>query len=398
MQLSSEDALRLNVLLANELQAIRVDDSRMVVYGLSDRGEAKVPLNPTCRDDRYLRLVGELISGHVMGSPGGYPVFLRRWTRMGQNSTIQLEKLLLLGEQEAVVAVVCASDLTPELGRRAWWAMPTSENARHMLRNHAIVEHELGRELAEYLIEFLPFEEEPQAMMESVRLVLQPGLIDADAQAKLWSGAKRKTAYLVGFLQTLPDELPAALADPLADPLAAHPEHDTLHQQLGILVEQGNDYAQLLLRVSSATGQTWLHVVDRVLAKPPNQDVVNTLLDTVADYFEAVRPELPEGEIGRLIADAGTLCTDCNQTGVQQPEQLQAVLHAAPQSADMLRAILCVSRLNYAVVRPVFSHSDAIGSLMRRKLEPIVNPLREQLAMLTSPGTAAAPTTQRRRA
>lgn len=392
MQLSSEDALRLNVLLANELQAIRVDDSRMVVYGLSERGEAKVPLNPTCRDDRYLRLVGELISGHVMGSPGGYPVFLRRWTRMGQNSKVQLEKLLLLGEQEAVVAVVCASDLTPELARRAWWAMPTAENARHMLRNRSVSEHDIGRELAEYLIEFLPFEEEPRAMMESVRLVLQPGLISADAQLKLWNGAKRKTAYLVGFLQTLADALP--------DPLPDHPDHAQLQQQLGTLAEQGNDYARLLLRISSAAGQTWLQVVNRVLAKPPNQDVVNTLLDTIADYFAAIRPDLPEGEIDKLVADADALCADCNQAAVRQPEQLQAVLDAAPQAADMLRAMLCVSRLDYAVVRPVFSHSDAIGSLMRRKLEPILVPLREQLASLADPATAAkpAPTSRGRRA
>ena len=383
MQLSSEDALRLNVLLANELQAIRVDDSRMVVYGLSERGEAKVPLNPTCRDDRYLRLVGELISGHVMGSPGGYPVFLRRWTRMGQNSTVQLEKLLLLGEQEAVVAVVCASDLTPELGRRAWWAMPTAENARHMLRNPAISEHKLGQELAEYLIEFLPFEEEPHAMMESVRLVLQPGLINTEAQHKLWNGGKRKTAYLVGFLQTLADTLP--------DPLSAHPDHHRLQQQLGTLAKQRNDYARLLLRISSAAGQTWLHVVNRVLAKPPNQDVVNTLLDTIADYFAAIRPDLPEGEISHLIADANALCANSNQNGVKHPEQLQAVLDAAPQSAAMLRAMLCVSRLNYAVVRPVFSHSDAIGSLMRRKLEPILTPLRKQLALLADPAATAMP-------
>ena len=387
MQLSSEDALRLNVLLANELQAIRVDDSRMVVYGLSERGEAKVPLNPTCRDDRYLRLVSELISGHVMGSPGGYPVFLRRWTRMGQNSTVQLEKLLLLGEQEAVVAVVCSNDLTPELGRRAWWAMPTADNARHMLRNRSISEHELGQELAEYLIEFLPFEEEPRAMMESVRLVLQPGLISAEAQSKLWNGAKRKTAYLVGFLQTLPDELPASQPEPLP----AHPGHEQLKQQIGALAEHGNDYARLLLRISSAPGQAWLQVVNRVLAKPPNQDVVNTLLDSIADYFAAIRPDRPEAEIDELIADAGALCGDCKLAGVQQPEQLQAVLKAAPKSADMLAAMLCLSRLNYAVVRPVFSHSDAIGSLMRRKLEPILSPLRTQLALLADPATAASP-------
>ena len=80
MQLAPEDSLRLNVLLANKPQAIRINESQMTVFGLSEQGEAKVNLNPTCRDEQYIKLVKELISGHVLGSPGGYPVYLQRWT------------------------------------------------------------------------------------------------------------------------------------------------------------------------------------------------------------------------------------------------------------------------------------------------------------------------------
>ena len=379
MELSSEDALRLNVLLANDLQAIRVDDSRMVVYGLSERGEAKVTLNPTCRDDRYLRIVGELISGHIMGSPGRYPVFLRRWARMGQQSNVELDKLLLLGEPEAVVAVACAPNLTPELARRAWWAMPEAENARRMLQNPAVVGSDMGPILAEHLVDYLPFEEDPAAMMESVRLALQPGLIDDTTRDKLWNGGKRKTAYLVGFLQTLPDHLP--------EPQSALDTHESLNSRLQPLAKAGNPYARLLLRISSTAGQTWLHVVDRVLAKPPNQEVVGVLLATIADYFATVRPELPEAEINALINDAERLCpTMDDTTGLYRPDQLQAVLDRAPAARDALRAMLCLSRLGFAVVRPVFSRSDAIGSLMRRKLEPIIGPMREQLAALQQPG------------
>lgn len=69
MSLSSEDALRLNVLLANKPQAIRIDESSMTLFGLSDKGEAKIKLNPNCRDDFYLRKVCEVLSGHVQGSP-----------------------------------------------------------------------------------------------------------------------------------------------------------------------------------------------------------------------------------------------------------------------------------------------------------------------------------------
>ena len=377
MELSSEDALRLNVLLANDLQAIRIDDSRMAVYGLAPGGDAKVTLNPTCRDEQYLRVVRELISGHVMGSPGGYPVFLRRWTRMGQNSKLQLERLLMLGEPEAVVAVACSNELTPELARRSWWALETADNARRMLHNRGVVDSDLGPLLAAFLVEFLPFEEDPVAMMESVRLALQPGLIDAAAEAKLWQGGKRKTAYLLGFLQTLPDRLP--------EPVSAHPslpEFEAVLGGPGGLAQQGNAYAGLLLRVGSEAGQTWLSVVDRVLAKPPNQEVVSTLLDTIADYFSAVKADLPEGELATLVADAGVLCQGCDGSGLRHPEQFAAVQQALPGARGQLMAMLCLARLGYAVVRPVFSRSDAIGSLMRRKLEPVIEPLRAQLALL----------------
>ncbi len=88
MELSPEDALRINVLLAGEVEAIRIDESRMTVHALSDRGEAKVQLNPNCRDESYLRQVRETLSSHVLGSPGGYPVYLKRWTRLNTLRTV----------------------------------------------------------------------------------------------------------------------------------------------------------------------------------------------------------------------------------------------------------------------------------------------------------------------
>ena len=94
MDLTPEDALRINVLLASQIEAIRLDESRMTLFALSQKGEAKVKLNPNCRDDAYLRKVRETLSSHVLGSPGGYPVYLKRWTRMGQARDEVLESLL----------------------------------------------------------------------------------------------------------------------------------------------------------------------------------------------------------------------------------------------------------------------------------------------------------------
>ncbi len=62
MDLTPEDALRINVLLASQVQAIRIDESRMTLVALSGKGEAKIQLNPNCRDDSYLRRVRETLS------------------------------------------------------------------------------------------------------------------------------------------------------------------------------------------------------------------------------------------------------------------------------------------------------------------------------------------------
>jgi len=66
--LSPEDSFRLQVLLAQELKAVRLDESEAgpVLHALTDRGEAHIPLNPNCRLDKYLRLIRELLSGHAL--------------------------------------------------------------------------------------------------------------------------------------------------------------------------------------------------------------------------------------------------------------------------------------------------------------------------------------------
>jgi hypothetical protein len=88
--LSAEDNFRLQVLLAQDLKAIRIDESTLTLHALTDKGEASIPLSPNCREDKYLRQVRELLSGHALGSPGGYPVFLTRWTRHGQMAGVNL--------------------------------------------------------------------------------------------------------------------------------------------------------------------------------------------------------------------------------------------------------------------------------------------------------------------
>jgi len=375
MELATEDQLRLNVLLAQELQAVRIDESRMIVHGLSERGEAKIPLHPTGRDEAYLRVVRQTLSSHVLGSPGGYPVYLKRWTRMGQARSESLERLLLLGEPEAVAAVVHAPGLTDELARRAWWADPSAENARRMLERACVATGSMGPVLAEFLLEFLPFEQEPQAMIDSVRLILQPGLIDAAQKAKLWERGRRKNIYYVGFLQAIPDELPVDVAP--------HPGYEALLRAARPLADAGNPVAEQLLRLLSAPGQAFVQTLDRVLRKPANQDVVVALLDALWAYLEPVRVGTTRH---RRMEDVLAAAARCCEPGGRWAKERAAVLEAMPEARDWIQAMFLLSMVSEQLVAPIFGLTDAIGTVMRRRIEPVSGPVLAQLAMLGARG------------
>lgn len=372
MILSTEDSFRLNVLLNQQAEAIRIDESTMTVFALTEKGEAKVKLNPNCRDERYLKLVRETVSSHVLGSPGGYPVYLRRWTRMGQARDESLGQLLMLGEPEAVVAVVHAAGLTDDIARRAWWAMPTSENARRMLERDAVVHGAMGPVLADFLYEYLPFETEPLAMVESVRLMLQPGVMSEEKRQTLWSRAARKNTYYVGFLAAVPDDLPEAAV--------AHPLCSEVEGPLGDLQQAGNRHAGQLARVLAAPGQAFLKTALRVLNKPNNQDVVVALLHAIHEYFAPACEDLDGGtsdDVEQIVAGARAACDPATAGG-----EIKAVLDALPQLHAQLVAAVALANVGEQVVNPVFSRSDAIGTVMRRKLEPVFAPIFEQFSAL----------------
>jgi hypothetical protein len=293
----------------------------------------------------------------------------KRWARMGQNRIENLDDLLVLGEPSAVIAVAYAEALTDDLARRAWWAMEDAENARQMLRVSAVVEGDMAPQLAAYLVEFLPFETEVEKIMESVRLVLQPGIISTDAKQDLWKKARRKSAMYVGFLAALPNDLPGD-----AYP---HAQFAQVADGLKALAAQGNKLAGLLHQVLSAQGQLWLDTLRKILEKPGNQDVVNWTLDVIAGYFNAAAAETRlDYTIEQLMDEAVTWA----DSGLD--EQVTSVLAEFPQLKPQLQALRVLSGAGYNMVRPVFSKSTAIGSLMRRQLEPVLTPLRQQIECL----------------
>lgn len=337
-ELSPEDDLRLNVLLAGEVHAVRIDEGAMTLHALTRQGEAKVVLHRNCRPDLYVQRVRELLGGHAMGSPGGYPVHLMRWTSMGQSSPKNLQALLLLGEPEAVKAVAQAPTLTDELARRAWWALPSMEVARYMLSHALVRTGAMGLVLADFLIEHLPFEEDPIQAMNSVRAVVGAGLLNPVKDAQLWAKAKHRPHYFLGFLEHRPDDLPA----------------DTERPVPGYLLQRaaaGDPWGQLTVRCYGACGQSFLRACAMVLEKPPAPEAVYLMLDILGRYFSGVG--------GRAI-------------GVDWPEDFQ-------REAQAMATLGCLS---HADARPILNKTTAVGPLMRRHLEPLLKPILANIQIL----------------
>lgn len=366
LELSSEDSLRLNVLI-NNVEAIRIEERSLTVFGLSARGEARVRLNPTGRADQYLKAVREFLSSCALGSPSGYPVHLNRWTRMGQARDANLAKLLMLGEPEAIAAVVCAPGLTNVLAQRAWWADPSSENARRMLARECVVQSDMGRVLADHLIEHLPFENDPRVIIDTVRLVLQPGLIEAAVRQGLWEKGVAQSVYRIGFLVAEPDNLP--------QPLPARADFEAKRDMLAGPTADLNPFALLLVRVLDSPGQTFLATCEQVLHKLTSQEAAVALLNALSGYLAEAR------FVAGPCQDSDIILAEAQRIAEELPET-RPLLNASPTLRAELVALLVLARMDEAVVTPVFARSSAAGSLMRRKIEPVLKTLLTQIAVL----------------
>ncbi len=363
MDLSDQDKLRLNVLFARPLQAIRIDESRMEIHALSENGEAIIRLNPGCKDEKYLKIVRQWLSSKVLGSPGGYPVFLRRWTRMGPARQDSLEKLLLLGEPEAVVAVVHASGLTNEIARRAWWCAPNSDNARCLLECDAVAKGSMGPDLAQFLVEFLPFEESSMALMKSVRLILQPNLIDEQTKLDIWKRGKRRNAFYIGFIRQCPHSIPVKSKP--------HPNYDLVST-----CSKSGKLAARLTSIFSAHGQAGIEVIQTVLGKPNDQEVAVEIFNTIGEYFD-----ISHGKTYRW-RELEELENFTSELKHQYRREIDALVNQCPDAKTSIDALLYLSMVNESLLDPVFGVTDAIGSVMRKRIAHLTGPITQQLKLL----------------
>lgn len=374
MELSEEDSLRLHVLAQTSL-AIRIDEAQMAVIGLGEAGEHRVKLNPSHQVDRYLRSVREMLSTMALGTPGGYPVFIRRWTRSGALEAERLGKLLCLGEPEAVVAVAASPELTDALALKAWWCLPTAETARLMLRHVEVVHGKTGPLLVRFLLEQLPFETTSRDIIDTLRLILRSNLLDEHTLQHLRARAEKKVAYLVGFLSAGP-----AYVDP--DRTRTHKR--SLNGDGPSFNRAPNDPLP-----STASMQRYLKACAHALEKATDMDIVVDTVTAIGAPFQDLRPAIP------LPRSAPAL----QQAVSDHLALLMKTESKTPETAGFLdlsrtqqEAILILSLTGEPLVAPVFARTDATGSLMRKKLAEVLTPVIQALATLTSDEVASSST------
>ena len=128
-------------------------------------------------------------------------------------------------------------------------------------------------------------------------------------------------------------------------------------------------------------------MVDRVMEamkKPNNQDVVVSLLEAISGYYTSIIPEtFAQEDIATICVEADELCGSQNTSVC---EVLAALEGAAGIDADKakryLSAMTVLACLSVKLVNPIFARTDAIGTVMRKKIKPVTDPVFEQLAIL----------------
>lgn len=265
MELAAEDLFRLEILFTRPLQAVRIDESKLILHALAEDGEVQITLHPNDRPERYLRRVREVLANRSLGSPKGYPVHLSRWIRHGQvgNGAMAgdtLARLLLSGEPEAVIAVAHSPALSDEIARRAWWAMPTIENARLMLQRPVVAQGSMGPILASFLVEHLPFlRDDPIAIMDTVVTLLYCEILSPEQEMGIWLRGRRSPCHYCGFLELRPGRLPEAA------------DNDRVFARTALEILAKPESQEVVTRTLNAIGQHFtqrlsLHITDETAA------------------------------------------------------------------------------------------------------------------------------------
>ncbi len=359
--LDTRDKLRLKVLATRTVRAIRIDEPGARLTALTEEGEANIPLEPGANAARYFRALRDYLSDMFLNLPGGYPAHIGRWTRM---ASLRRDpgRLLLLGDPEAVVAVACSDDVDGRLAADAWWCAQSMEIALALLRHKQAAEWPIAPELAEYVLEYLPFEERSATVTDALGRILQPGLLDPSRVLTLWQRGRRRHTWRSGFFLGHPSLYPEDRGE--------HPAATDLFARLQNQGFEAHPLAGLLLKHYRAEGRNTLAALLGALEKPQEQEVV-TLVFREIDARIAW-PGI-DGEKPRTIEGAERRAVELIRQQKRQHPELLGFLSSGESEA--LRALALLSQVSEEMLGPVFSGNSFGGTVMRRHLDPLLHPI-----------------------
>jgi len=205
----------------------------------------------------------------------------------------------------------------------------------------------MGRTLAEFLVDHLAFlHEDDVGILDTVAVMLYSGVLTDAERLSIWKRGTTRNSYYTAFLELQADNLP--------NPRNARPDFT------GVPRLADNPYSEMLEKALSGQGQTFLLTLSYILDRPEIQEVVNHTLDALAQWCAPLR-QTPE---------------------TTRNEAREALLAVAPQLEPDCMALDALAAIDADTVRPIFIKTTAIGSLMRRKIEPIVTPLLDSITTL----------------
>jgi len=344
--LEPEDTLKLNVLIATSV-AIRIDTYKLTVVGLNAQfKEQTIELKPSGDTEAYIKDVKKLLVTQVLGAMGGYPSYLKRWSRMGQVESSNLASLLKLGEVEAVVAVSNSTTLDEKLLKLTWWCATNTDNqaeiGRFLLTKPFVLNTETGREIAQYLLEFLPFVNDTEQLIDTTSLVLQENLIDQKAKLRLWKQGQRKTAFLVGFVERMSGTLPNELN-----------------------IQSLNCKHTDLQIINSEQSQIFLTTLLHILKKINQEYVLYRALEVLGKYMSHEK-------------------ISAHRNIEQINQQIDNLALLAGDEQDKLNARLLLAGVSEHLVVSTISAHNLTGSAIRKKLDHVLTPIQKALKTLTS--------------
>ena len=193
-------------------------------------------------------------------------------------------------------------------------------------------------------------------------------MIDIEARERIFRLGTHRNAYHIGFLDAVPDNLPHLLP--------ARADYASYRDRLAALAEHGNALAAFLAKLLDAPGQTFLAVSEAQLQHPVDKYTAAALMDIIGNYFRPARCAAePAGEI-----DAALKCTETLMASAR--DELKALLESVPELRGEIGAMLTLAHTSERLVTPIIAVTTASGTLLRRKLEPVVNPVLQQYALL----------------